>query len=1109
MDTMTENTNTTDTNTVNAQFANDGAPAQLILPESDSGMRIRGMRADRLAWLIPGGACVGVGAFVGSHGLTTLGSLLVGVGVLLLALGAFFISTTPSYTSAIDRMRGRLAMSIRSRSFPLDRDGAAGVHGVAGILEDGSVEMEDGRVVRFARIHGRNTDFQTDEETQTMVNSLRRSLDGSERLSTTDFHLHSMTTTPNDRAITDKYTDVWLSERFDRENSRDVIGYLKSIIDGEPKAVAGWKATDWETYAVVPVSPEEIDTPELDSVAGDSIRRQQAVEAEARLSALREAFNSVPGTEAHPINGPEHARIVARHWAGTHHPSDFEEIVGDGSGVSVSESDIAAANEPSTGRAAREPSEEDLPPLDPSLTDRVLAGLGHLLSGVRGGVATASHTAGSQANADLSPRERHAKRIKQLLAAAQFDARPSHDMVVAGDQYCRTFWIGDWPSRPAANFLKALHTMRGIDMSVQHRFEARDTDGVKDDLQGDAGTIDASIAERSESAASLDADVLKDEMDEVVTFFKLIHHTDVQPWEITSYVTVRAGDRTAIEVAERLAQRGYDPEDITLDIAKRKALDDACEEVKEVLSGAGLEPVSEPQHQLKLFRAAAPTGRDDYATSSTREKSRLCPTGAVASTFPACSTTVDHEEGVEMGRNPTNGRVISIDPFETPPAHRLTLGTTGSGKTWSVMKQAVRWYLSGPEDRTLVMIDNKGDFAGVTGLLNGERITISGRTTINPLRMEPMDVATAERAQINPYRTKHRFVQGLTLDLIAGTEKLRDQYRPLLRDGIDMAMQEAGLDPDDPATHTPANSPTMADVRDAVATIADDPSAHARYEAVEKDIEDNVGGLLHRLESFEQGGEFGFLTGTSAAAVEPGEVTYLDLQQIEGIGSTDHQTSMLSAALGEVHETVKRAPEKTLVIVDEAHHLLKSPRILDWFESGARHWRCTDAGLWFVSQHPKDFVTDADADQQQRKNVIRDQAQIVDLFHTTDREALADFELNSRQISFLAEDASHADSAGVNHSDCLVNHPDVEGWLRAWVSVTSGEKSVFSFKEDKHGPYPNYIDRNWSTGTPDDHPGDARQPTDERGVRIDGDGPPADHADAVGDGGDSPGGGGR
>lgn len=1090
-----------DADAVDAQ--NDGTPTQLILPESDSGMRIRGYRADRLAWLIPGGACVVVGGFMGSHGLTRLGSLLVGVGVVLLSLGMYFIHSTPSYTSAIDRMRGRLAMTIHSRSFPLDREGAAGVHGVAGILDDGSVEMEDGRVVRFARVHGRNTDFQTDRETQTMVNSFRRSLDGSERLSETDFSLYSMTTTPNDRAITDKYTDVWLSERFDRENSRDIIGYLKSIIDGEPKAVAGWKATDWETYVVVTVAPEEIDPPELDTVAGggDTIRRQQAVEAESRLSSLRSAFNAVPGVDAHPIDGPAHARVVARHWAGTHHPDDFEGPVDDDSGVTVSESDLAAVNDPTPGRSSPE-SSDDLPPLDPSLTDRLLARLGQLFAGVRGSVT-------ERETSELPPRERHAKRIKQLLAASQLDTRPSHDMLVVGDQYVRTFWIGDWPTRPTANFLKALHTMRGIDMSVHHRFDARDTDEVKAELQGDAGDIDASITERSESASSLDADVLKDEMDEVVTFFKLIHHTDVQPWEITSYVTVRAGDRTAIEVAERLAQRGYDPDDITLDIAKRKALDDACEEVEEVLSGAGLEPVSEPQHQLKLFRAAAPTGRDDYATSSTREKSRLCPTGAVASTFPACSTTVNHEEGVEMGRNPTNGRVISIDAFETPPAHRLTLGKTGSGKTWSVMKQAVRWYLSGTEDRTLVMIDNKGDFAGVTGLLNGDRITISGRTTINPLRMEPMDDATTERAQIDPYRTKHRFVQGLTLDLIADTEKRRDQYRPLLRDGIDKAMEEAGLDPDDPTTHTPANSPTMADVRDAVATIADDPSAHARYEATEKNIEDNVGGLLHRLESFEQGGEFGFLTGTSAAAVEPGGVTYLDLQQIEGIGSTDHQTSMLSAALGEVHEAVKRAPEKTLVIVDEAHHLLKSERILDWLESGARHWRCTDAGLWFVSQHPKDFVTDADADQQQRKNVIRDQAQIVDLFHTTDREALADFGLNEGQISFLAEDASHADSKGVNHSDCLVNHPDVEGWLRAWVSVTSGEKSVFSYAEDKHGPYPNYIDRNWSTGTPDDHPGDARQPTDERGVRIDGDGPAVDHADAVGDGGDSPGGGGR
>lgn len=228
---------------IDAQI-NDAPPSQLILPETDSGMRIRGMRADRLAYLLPGGTLALLGAFAASYGLTTVGSLLVGVGVLLLAIGAYLIWTTPAYTSGVDRMRGRVSMALRSRSLPFDRSEAADIHNVERILDDGSIEMTDGRVVRFARLHGRNTDYQTADEAQTMINSLRKGIDGSKTLSDIDFSLYSLSTSPDAAELTEKYKQVWLSERYDRERFRDVIGYLKSILDGEPKESEGWKATE-------------------------------------------------------------------------------------------------------------------------------------------------------------------------------------------------------------------------------------------------------------------------------------------------------------------------------------------------------------------------------------------------------------------------------------------------------------------------------------------------------------------------------------------------------------------------------------------------------------------------------------------------------------------------------------------------------------------------------------------------------------------------------------------------------------------------------------------------------------------------------------------------
>lgn len=135
-------------------------------------------------------------------------------------------------------MRGRLAMELQSRSLPLDRAGAAGIHGVEQVMSDGSIEMTDGRVVRFAWVYGRNTDLMTTEESQTMINTLRKGIDRSKQLSEADFSVYLMSAGEDTAATTGKYRDVWLSERYDRERFRDVIGYLKSVINVEPKHAA-------------------------------------------------------------------------------------------------------------------------------------------------------------------------------------------------------------------------------------------------------------------------------------------------------------------------------------------------------------------------------------------------------------------------------------------------------------------------------------------------------------------------------------------------------------------------------------------------------------------------------------------------------------------------------------------------------------------------------------------------------------------------------------------------------------------------------------------------------------------------------------------------------
>lgn len=272
---------------------------------------------EQLIYAIPGIVLVVIGAFVWLHGVGEVGLALLGAGVLATVAGLYLMVTTPAHISGIDRVQGWVLMTLRSRSLPYDRSSAAAVHGVESILDDGSVAMADGRIVRFARLQGRNTDLQSSDEEQVMINSLRRGIDNA---GGADFSIYSTSTLPDPRDITENYREVWLNE-WDEEDgdASDTRGYLESIIDWEPEMCEVSMATEWEHYLIVSVSPHEIDTPPVASTDATSRQQQQQVEAERRLEKLRQAFGSA-GVEAHPVGGAAHARVIARHWAGAQHP---------------------------------------------------------------------------------------------------------------------------------------------------------------------------------------------------------------------------------------------------------------------------------------------------------------------------------------------------------------------------------------------------------------------------------------------------------------------------------------------------------------------------------------------------------------------------------------------------------------------------------------------------------------------------------------------------------------------------------------------------------------------------------------------------------------------
>jgi hypothetical protein len=1094
----------------------DRDPTQLVPPWIDSGMRIKGLPARTIVYALPGIATMLVAVYVLLFaGAFAVAAPLFGAGTLLAALGGG-VATTTNYeqTTAADRLLAPLRFRRLRRRLPFTHEEATQVHGVERLFDDGTAEMADGRLVGLVRLEGRNTDLQTDDEARPMIGRLRTALD--EDVTDFSFRLYSTSVGFDPQTITEPYERQWHAG-YAGEAWRRMRRYLRTLVDWETSASRElWNARDWHHYAVVAVDPDDdalsvpsFDDGALDDVRLEALRRQRMrQEVQRRLSKLGGAFQQIPGVSAEDVGPAEHATLLARRWAGTEHGFD-EQAVTAAVDVAVwptvdhpAESagpEEAATHQPEAvaadatlgdrdgGIAAtttlREPSVAHRDPTEGTAPDGGTT-TKHRVDDQPIASSTQAHADASAATELSDEDQRDASffarvrdglftalplgdtdtsertnRLADLLAPSAYDAREGY--VRCGEQFARTYWIAAWPTEPREKFLRELYTMRGVDIEVTLRCRAREKATVMDELKNTIGEVDADIAERRE-ANDITAMLEERDMDPYTEMFILLHETPAQPWALTGYVTVRAGTRRALDRAEEYLEDGLlDEDEVSLDLTKRQALDDACENVLDVLerTPAQLTAVTSDHRQDALFKASAPTGRDAYAEQSWRTRSSLTLSGTIAAAFPPVAPTIRQDEGVMCGRLASNGAAVIADGFDPGPGHQLVVGDSGSGKTTFVEKQALRWWAQA-DDRTLICCDTMGEFAGLTELCNGERITLDGSQTINPLHIESTPEQVLQHLDVAPFEMKFQEAVNFVLDVIAPDPSLADRFAPLVKDAVRATYREAGVVPREPSTHRPKNSPTMADLRTTVREMGENPSEYVSSRLEEEEIATNAGPLLRRLSGFTEDGEMRALTGPSEARVEPGGVTYLDLQQIEGLGSAADKSTMLMLMLGQVYQAVKRAPGRTVFVIDEAHYLLQSREMLAWLQQAARHWRHYDAGLWFVSQHPSDFVDGRTQEIQEYLDAIRGQTTTTTFFATDDltAETAAAYGLNQPQAAFVRGTATRGED-GLGYTECLQAFEEREGWHRLQVRLPPIEQRVFDYDPEAHGAFDQYFDR--------------------------------------------------
>ncbi|SFS09991.1 hypothetical protein SAMN05216559_3636 [Halomicrobium zhouii] len=974
-------------------------PTQLIPPSVNTHIEwYRGVTTQDLLLFVPAGLLA----------VVALGALYLGATTLawvagLLALASAFLAmvgklTTKWYTSPRERVRDGLSYVRRQRRYPWGPDETVDVHGVRR-LDDGIAEMQDGRLVGLVRVDPTNTAMMEQSTKEQLASQLGSVVD--EEIKAFDFKLFATTTETDPERLTSEFASRRDGDLDDLDDDRDVALRKRTHLAD----LVAWRADNHSVW-------EATDWTFYVAVpVSPSVLRHDVSMWKLLL----------------PFANPENERSDGELEGELRQRID--QVVNGLAGIDGLDAERVAAEE-----------QADL--LARFWTDR------EITDDLRDSL------------------DREESRDNAAVTPAEQAFRPSHldehqGFVELNGEYVRTFWIASWPVEPQGLFLQNLVSLRGVDVDLCIHVRSEDKKRKITQLEHQIADIQSEGMERERNADVSAVDVDRD-VDAHITYRELLQETPTQPWQISGYVTVRADSRDAAERAEG-AVEGF----ASVDAAQRVALDDAADKVRDRAEAnpADLTVIPPSKNQLAALRASSPVGRDHYQEQTVEDKTRSVPGGAIGAMFPFGHVTIEEEGGMEWGRNEQNGTAIKADPFDRGVApHMMTIGQSRSGKTYGCSKAAARWFMESDE-HTLIVCDTQAGFEGLTEQLGGRHYVVDGSKTINPLDIQPVPEYVRESVgQVNPYQMKVNEATQFFAGVLKSQGVDPGSYTSTIEEGLEETYARFDIYPEDLDSHA-NESPTVADFLETLEDILEHPGeyTHTNHEReIERKVA-RVSDLLDKLSGFKPSGKYSYLVGQTEESLTDSDLdmAYLDLRQFRG--SSDAEKSvMLQLMLGQVYEKVKRSRQKVVFLIDEAHVLLHSERMVTWLQKAAREWARYDAALWFVSQSPREFLSSMQghgAAEESHRRTIVDQCSTIQCYRTpsVEPEILRELGLNSTQIQFVKRKATPG-KAAAGHSECLIKLDDYQSWIPTYVEASPFEDTVLQYSRREHGDYSEYVE---------------------------------------------------
>lgn len=304
----------------------------------------------------------------------------------------------------------------------------------------------------------------------------------------------------------------------------------------------------------------------------------------------------------------------------------------------------------------------------------------------------------------------------------------------------------------------------------------------------------------------------------------------------------------------------------------------------------------------------------------------LMNTGTLSSIFPFVSFDLSSNEGILYGINRHNASLVLFDRFSLENANSTIFGTAGSGKSYAIKLEILRYLMLGVD---CVILDPENEYKYLSDAVGGSffNISLSSPNHINPFELPlPREDEKAE----DVLRSNIINLVGLLRIMLGGLTPEEDAI-------VDRAIMETyaakDITPETDPKSWSKKIPIMSDLQEVLATM------------------EGAESLVRRLQKFTSGAYAQFFN-------QPSNVNMVNRMVVFGIRDMEEELRPMAMfiVLRYIWKTVTSQLKKRLLVIDEAWWLMKTDDGASFLFGTVKRARKYWLGVTTVTQDVNDFM---------------------------------------------------------------------------------------------------------------------------------------------------------